>query len=156
MYGARITNNAGGMVQAVTISYNGEQWRNGGNTNAHKLVFEYSLNASSINDGAATWVTDTNLDFTGPVTGAAAAAVDGNTTGRVAVNSSSLQTVLSGNWNVGTDLWIRWTDVNDTGNDHGLGIDDFRFSATPVPEPVSLVAMALGVSSVAMRRRKRR
>ncbi|MBS1724115.1 MAG: PEP-CTERM sorting domain-containing protein [Armatimonadetes bacterium] len=154
VYGARIQNNSAGAVTDFTLSYNGEQWRNGGNTAVQKLTFEYSLNATAINDGAATWTAVTNLDFNSPVTGSTAAAVDGNVAGRVPINTALLPTVLSSNWNLGSDLWIRWTDINDAGSDHGLGIDDMQFTATVVPEPATLVALGAGLAAFARRRRR--
>ncbi|MBL8066548.1 MAG: PEP-CTERM sorting domain-containing protein [Chthonomonadaceae bacterium] len=155
-YGARIANNSSGTVQAFTLQYNGEQWRDGGAAvpNAQKLTFEYSLDATSLTTG--TWNVVTNLNFTSPVftnTGTGAI-VDGNTTGRVAINTGALSTTLVSNWNVGTDIWIRWTDINDTGNDHGLGIDDIVFSATPVPEPATMVALVMGVGALVARRKR--
>ena len=40
------------------------------------------------------------------------------------------------------EIFLRWLDIDDSGNDHGLGVDDFSitFSAA-VPEPT---AVALG------------
>ncbi len=152
-YGAKFVNNASGAATDFTLSYDGEQWRNGGNTNAQKLTFEYSLNATAINDGLASWTTVTSLDFTSPVVGATAAIVDGNAAGKVAINSGLLATTLSSNWLVGTNLWIRWTDINDSGNDHGLGVDNMRFTATVVPEPFSLIA-GLGAVAAMLKRRK--
>ncbi|MBS1715370.1 MAG: hypothetical protein JST30_13655 [Armatimonadetes bacterium] len=153
-FGAKFNNAASGAVTDFTLSYDGEQWRNGGNTAVQKLVFEYSLNATAINDGLATWTAVSSLDFSSPVVGATAAPVDGNVAGKVGINGALLATTLSSNWLVGNDLWIRWTDVNDTGNDHGLGIDSVRFTATVVPEPFSLLA-SLGAVGALLRRRKR-
>src|SRR5262247_950986 len=40
---ARLTNNTGGTITSLDISYFGEQWRNGGNTTAHTLTFQYQI-----------------------------------------------------------------------------------------------------------------
>src|SRR4030095_15196591 len=34
----------------------------------------------------------------------------------------------------GQEIWIRWEDVNDAGNDHGLAIDDLSITAIAPPE----------------------
>jgi hypothetical protein len=46
-------------------------------------------------------------------------------------------------------------DLNDPFNDHGLAIDDFSLTATPVPEPGTLAALALGAAAFARRRRNK-
>ena len=38
-------------------------------------------------------------------------------------------TVTGLSWAPGANLWIRWNDINDADNDHGLAIDDVMFSA---------------------------
>jgi hypothetical protein len=40
-YGVRFTNDTALTATNITISYTGEQWRNGGNTSAQKLAFSY-------------------------------------------------------------------------------------------------------------------
>ena len=71
-------------------------------------------------------VTFNCFNWTSPVTGTTAGAVNGNTTGRV----NSVGGTLSGlNWASGTTLWFRWIERNDDGNDHGLAIDDFSLTA---------------------------
>ncbi len=40
---ARLTNNTGGTIASLDISYVGEQWRNGGNAAAHTLTFQYQV-----------------------------------------------------------------------------------------------------------------
>src|SRR5262245_54243514 len=79
---ARLTNNTGGAITSLDISYVGEQWRNGGNATAHVLTFQYQVADSGVITGANTpasgWTTFSPLSFTGPVTGSTAAALDGN------------------------------------------------------------------------------
>ena len=51
------------------------------------------------------------------------------------------------NWGSQQTLWLRWIERNDTGNDHGLAIDDFSLAAAAAllwaagcctPEPMKL------------------
>jgi hypothetical protein len=165
-YGARITNNTGGTLVSFTLSYTGEQWRDGGGTGvasiAQSITFDYSLNAATIQDGAATFTDVAALNFVGPNFGATTA----DTTSNIVTNqndrdgnSAGSRTVIgpvtvSGlNWLNGTDLWIRWVDINDASNDHGLGIDDLSFRAI-APEPGSaLVWGCIALIGVAVLRR---
>jgi DNA/RNA endonuclease G (NUC1)/fibronectin type 3 domain-containing protein len=128
-YGVRLLNNSGTAITSFNISYNGEQWRNGGNTTAQKLDFQYQIaNATTITDAntpTTGWVDYDPLDFTGPQALATAAALDGN----AAANRTSLSSTLTVTVNAGQEIWLRWKDVDDTGSDHGLAIDDL--SVTP-------------------------
>src|SRR5689334_7109212 len=69
---ARLTNNTGATITSLAISYTGEQWRNGGNTTAHTLTFQYQVaNAGSVtgaNTPTTGWTTFAPLSFTGPIT----------------------------------------------------------------------------------------
>src|SRR5690242_8052025 len=51
-YGARFTNNTGQDLTGFTLSYNGEQWRDGGNATpvAQSLTFGYMVGAANIQD----------------------------------------------------------------------------------------------------------
>lgn len=123
--GAAFTNNTGATITSLAISYTGEQWRNGGNTAAHKLQFQYSLDATSLSTG--TWVNVTALDFTSPTTTTTAAALDGNATANRSALSSSISSL---NIATGATFRLRFFDTNDSGNDHGLAIDDFSLTPT--------------------------
>lgn len=149
-FGAAFTNNMDGAANEFTVQYTGEQWRNGGNTTQQKLTFEYSLDATSLSTG--TWIAASSLDFTGPIATATAGALNGN----LAANQANLNSLVSlqSSWAQGSNLWIRWTDLNDAGNDHGLAVDNFSFSSRPVPEPASLAALGLG--ALGLLRRKSR
>ncbi|MEY2881323.1 MAG: hypothetical protein RLZZ15_3703, partial [Verrucomicrobiota bacterium] len=117
-FGVMIANNSGTTITQFTLSYTGEQWRNGGNTTAQTLPFSYSTNATDLNTG--TFVDVTALGFTSPIVGASSATLDGNTpANRTAISS----TVTGITWSPGQILILRWTDLNDAGNDHGLAVD---------------------------------
>jgi predicted extracellular nuclease len=128
-YALKLTNNTGSTITSLDINYIGEQWRNGGNTSAQQLDFQYQVaSPGTITDANAptTGWTDFNaLDFVSPTVGATTTALDGNAAGNQTAKSANLPVAVSG----GQEIWLRWMDINDTGNDHGLSIDDF--SVTP-------------------------
>lgn len=126
-------------IPSATILYDGEQWRNGGNTTAQTMAFEYGVGATF--ETVTTWTAPgSSFDFTSPVTGATAAAVNGNAEGLVQNIGGTLSSL---NLEANQTLWFRWIENNDAGNDHGLGIDNFRF--TPVPEPGTIFAIGAAV-----------
>ncbi|MBN9502220.1 MAG: hypothetical protein BGO01_19245 [Armatimonadetes bacterium 55-13] len=154
IYGANFVNLMGGDADFFVLQYTGEQWRNGGNATAQKLSFAYSLDATSLTTG--TWTSVTSLDFTGPIHTTTAGALNGN----AAANRTTLNDMvnLSSVWTAGSSLWIKWTDLNDSGNDHALAIDDVTFTsrANPVPEPASMAALGLGALGLIRRRRNKK
>ncbi|KAF0199534.1 MAG: hypothetical protein FD170_3914, partial [Bacteroidetes bacterium] len=118
--GANFTNTTGFVVQSLTITYTGEQWRLGALARADRLDFQYSLDATSLNTG--TWTDINALDFTAPVTGPTVGALDGN----LAINRTLISSIITGlSIPNGATFWIRFNDFNATGADDGLGIDDF-------------------------------
>ncbi len=128
----RLVNNTGVTVTSLAVGYTGEQWRNGGNTSAQQLDFQYQVAAAGTITDANTpttgWVDANALDFVSPTVGATAAALDGNAAAnRTAKLSGFLVTV-----NPGEEVWLRWVDINDGGNDHGLAVDDLSVTANPV------------------------
>lgn len=158
-YGVRLTNTTGQTLTSFTLGYTGEQWRDGGGSTAvpNTLTFDYSLSATAISTGAYTTVSA--LNFTGPINNqpSSGTALDGNAAAnRVVINGVTVTGIL---WAPGADIWLRWTDPNDVGNDHGLAIDDLSFSAKPAaattPEPGTLALMsAFGLSGFALLRRR--
>jgi hypothetical protein len=155
-YGMRLVNNTGRHLASFTLSYNGEQWRDGGaaTPNAQSITFDYSISATSIEDTLHTFTDVPALSFTSPTftnTGGGGG-LDGNS----ALNKMAIGPIVVNNinWQPGGTLWLRWTDINNSGNDHGLAIDDVSFSAE-IPEPASVMLSLLGMIAFLAKRRGR-
>jgi predicted extracellular nuclease len=130
------TNTTGGTISQVNLTFNGEEWRNGGNTAAQTMVLEYGFGASFTT--VPTWTAPgSTFNWTSPVATATPATVDGNSAGLVANRGGTLSGLTWGNSDT---LWIRWVERNDTGNDHGLAIDNFSLSTTVTGPTVAIAA----------------
>jgi hypothetical protein len=124
--GAFFINNTGSTILRIKITYKGEQWRLGAINRSDRLDFQYSLDASSLMVG--TWTDFDQLDFSSPFT-TTAGALDGN----AAANSRQVVFTLTDlNIPNGGLFYIRWNDVNASGSDDGLAIDDFIIETNPV------------------------
>jgi uncharacterized repeat protein (TIGR01451 family) len=130
-WAGRYLNNTGATLTSLDVAYTGEQWRDGGNAApvAQTMVFQYQVaNAGVITDADTPntgWIGFPSLDFTSPIFTTVAGALDGNLAANRLLRTASLPvTVLPGQ-----EIWIRWQDLNDAGNDHGLAVDDL--SVTP-------------------------
>ena len=155
IYGVAFTNNTGATITNLNIQYTGEQWRNGGNVAAQTLSFSYqSANAGVITGiNAGTWTNFGGANFTTPTTGATAAALDGNN----AANRASISATITGlSIASGQEVWIRWSDINDGGNDHGVSIDNLSVQANvPEPSTVALLGLSLLPGAALLRRRRK-
>ena len=158
-YGVNLTNNTGGTITSFQVAYTGEQWRNGGNTASQMLAFAYSLNATNLTTG--TYVNVSTLAFVSPVHTSTAGALNGN----LSANQTPLsETISSLSLAPGASLWLRWFDLNDSGNDHGLAIDNLNVTAsftqtpttTPEPGAVTLLATGMAVGGCMLRKRHRK
>jgi predicted extracellular nuclease/phosphodiesterase/alkaline phosphatase D-like protein len=141
-----LTNVSGSAFTSLNLSFNGEQWRNGGNTTAHTMVLQYGYGASF--GDVATWTAPGgNFNWASPVATGTAAAVDGNNAGRVANRGGTLD--LTGSpWAADATLWLRWVETNDSGNDHGLAIDDLTITNAQAPaQPEVAIAAVVDQTS---------
>ena len=126
-FGAVFQNNTGAALNAFTISYTAEEWRNGGSNTACTWSFKYLIGSSITNINQSGLSINSNLNFSSPVTSASISSGNGN--------SSSYQknvsyTITGITWNNGDYLLIRFDDANGTNRD-GIGIDNFSFAAYP-------------------------
>ncbi|HEV2828227.1 MAG TPA: Ig-like domain-containing protein [Pyrinomonadaceae bacterium] len=125
--GGTFQNNTSGTITSLAVSYVGEQWRLGatGRTIAERMDFQYSTDATSLTTG--TWIDVNALDFNPPITGPTVGALDGNAgPNRIALSSTIIGLSIAN----GASFWIRWTDVDATGADDGLAVDDFSLTAS--------------------------
>jgi endonuclease/exonuclease/phosphatase family metal-dependent hydrolase len=138
-YGVRFTNDTSLAQSNILISYTGEQWRNGGNTSAQTLAFSWRVSSSPITNSDAVnanaWTEVAALNFTTPTTGATASALNGNDPANEEVFTNI---VLSGVVvQPGQEIFLRWLDINDSGNDHAVAIDNLTvgFQSTIATQP---------------------
>jgi hypothetical protein len=148
-----LTNASGGDINSVDVSYDGEEWRNGGNTSAQQMIAQYGFGSSFT--AVANWIaTPASFTFTSPIATATAAALDGNAAANRTAGLGGTLDLTATPWAASSTLWVRWIETNDLGNDHGLAVDNFSLNAPVVPEPASAALLGLGVSALLMRRRK--
>ncbi len=142
--GAKFINNTGGNINTITFTYTGEQWRCGATGRQDRLDFQYATNASGLTDAAGNWADVNALDFNTPNTTGPVGASDGNAAAnRTTGITFTLNALIIPN---GSTFYIRWQDVNPSGLDDGLGIDDFSmtftFSGSGDVTPPSLIALS--------------
>lgn len=154
-YAAALVNSNPNAMTAFTVTYDGEQWRNGGNTTVQSIVFSYQIFAAGTTNAAINtaltstgWTTVAGLNFSSLINTATAGALDGNL---AANRTANITGTVNATWNAGDILVVRWVDANDAANDHGLAIDNVRFSAVPTPGAAAL--MGMGGLLLARRRR---
>jgi hypothetical protein len=131
-YGVKLHNQTGVTVNAVYLKYKGEQWRNSGEHSAHQLEFYYSTSFTNLTTG--TYHNIPSLNFITPERGGTAGLLNGN----AKEYSRTIAGVFPVSLAEGDSIMIRWSDLDETGLDHGYGIDDLEivfYSSIPVTLP---------------------
>ncbi|WP_238555465.1 T9SS type A sorting domain-containing protein [Chryseobacterium sp. P1-3] len=125
-WGAQFKNDTGSEITSLLVSYTGEEWRLGFTNRGtnDQITFEYSTDATSLTTGTWTAVSALTYNSTN-ITGTAGAKDGNNANFRTALSA----TITGLNIPAGQTFWIRFVDVNISGTDDGLAIDDF--SLTP-------------------------
>ena len=145
-WGVRLLNNTGSTITQLDVSYTGEQWRNSAAA-AQTIAFSYLVGSPSVTGSLTEFqmagVAVPSLDFTSPITGGAAGALNGNlAANRVAITFSITGLSIPN----GTEVMLRWSDPDHTGADHGLAIDDFSVT----PQGGGAVMPTLNINDVTM------
>lgn len=156
-YGVQFKNSSANLaVSQITVAYTGEQWRNSGGGNEQSLTFAYKVGSGLdlLSPPSGGWVSVPTLDFTSPVSSGGAGALNGGLPGNQTVIPAVLLTGLT--LAPGQELFLRWLDINDTGNDHGLAIDNLTVAWVAVPEtnPAGALGMVGGLALAGGLRRR--
>lgn len=149
----------------INVQYVGEQWRRA-STAVQTLSFSYTVQANAPtaaglrgiiptaeNTDPAGYTGVSALDFASPSISGPTGAIDGNAAANRQAFNQDVAVSLAPN----SYLILYWSDPDHSGNDHGLAIDDLRVAFTPVPEPVTVLGVAvcgLGLGRLARRRRR--
>ncbi len=133
-HGVQLENTSGNAVTINAFGYTGEQWRNSGAA-AQTVTLWYKVSNSPISsleiNNTTDWTALPSGDFTSPIAGGTAGALDGNAAAnRTPVNLNPSLALGSGQY-----VMFRWRDIDHSGSDHGLAIDDVAIgwvaNATP-------------------------
>ena len=136
--GLLLKNTSGKTIEDITVGYTLEQWRKAGD-DVQGIAFSYQTSSSNITDltpnSNTCWTSVSGLNLNGPVsTGSDNNSLNGNSSGnRVSASNVSLSGLSLAN---GDYIMLRWVDVNHTGNDHGLAVDDVAVNYTV---PISFI-----------------
>jgi hypothetical protein len=123
----KIANDTGADIYSFELNYDGIEWRSPNTSGFHEVLTNYV----SFDQGATWILMPTNFFFTGPVPGPAQA-LNGylNRVDNIGGTYTPANPVAPGG-----QVWIRWFNVNDSGTDGDLAIDNFSFRAVP-PQPI--------------------
>jgi hypothetical protein len=135
--GACFVNNTGLVINSMSVSYAGEQWRLGAaDGNTDRLDFQFSTTATALNDGTVadgTWIDVNSLDFASPTIAGAVGAKDGN----AAANRTAkgpIAIIPGSGVPQGATFFFRWLSLDLAGAEDGLAIDDFVLSINPTAD----------------------
>ncbi len=135
--GWRLVNNTGQTITRFTIGFYAEQWRNGGTSSLVGFSGEYRIVASGDIDSTATHIAVANMNAP------ALSAVSGSSFSMNGNSSSNRiersATVTGISWANGQMLILRWRDLDETGSDNGLALDDVLFHASGTSTTAPLV-----------------
>ncbi len=129
-YGVVLQNTTGSTISNIMVSYKGYQLSLAQNGNTNVITFDYIVGATPPSISAAGGTGVAALNFTQLQSNAASgsAQVMGYPCTQVANITGCITVTIPNN----SYILLRWTDVDDSGNDHHMAIDDIdvQFIAT--------------------------
>jgi hypothetical protein len=154
-FGLVFLNNSATTYNAFDVSFAVEQWRQGEVGVQNTNLYDYAVSSDSL-DNINTAAIFTNYGSYGTPNPAEVGdfgeiALDGN----LSENQIAVTDSVSGiSWAPGQWLLLRWNGQDVTGQDNGLSIDNFSFTASVVPEPTGLGLATIGLAAYVARRRR--
>lgn len=155
-FGVELVNSSSESYSGFLLTINSEQWRSS-TTTQNRVSFSFSLSGGQTNSGnfltAPGFTPLTMFDLVGSAPVTTNGPLDGN------ANAVLLSGTIPVTLDPGQSLFLRWTDVNETGNDAGLALDNFNITgqtaAVPEPSTYAMIAGALGLLVFGQRTRRR-
>lgn len=159
-FGLGFTSALSQTITEIAINFSQETWRVGSAGLGDVVNFQFSLNATGINDHGAAWQNFDSLDMTPTIT-----APTGNADGNAVMTSRS-GTLSNLAISSGATIWLRWIDVDNlSGADYGMGVDDLAINfttdsggggsgITTTPEPFTMALTGLGAAAFIRRKLK--
>jgi autotransporter-associated beta strand protein len=125
-FGVRLVNNTTSTFTTADITFDLEQWRRATQT-TFTNTFSYLVGPVGSDINSSGFTTVGALAWNSINRGATVTALDGNDPANRA--NLSVSNFVIGSWAPGQVLVLRWDDVNDTGSDDVLAIDNLAFTA---------------------------
>jgi hypothetical protein len=155
-YGVRLVNNTGSSITSLYIDYYGEQWSIAeNNSNVNTITVDYQVGATVTSLTSGTWTNVPALSFTQlwnstQSSGLGGSACSGTSNqclgldGNASANRTHITACVTVSIPAGSEIMIRWVDIDNSANDHHMQIDDlsifpFNVSCATVL-PVELTA----------------
>ncbi|HLD53376.1 MAG TPA: T9SS type A sorting domain-containing protein [Sediminibacterium sp.] len=124
-FGILFTNQTGGSLNKISGSFSAEQWRKGGSGNRNTWMGKYATGTMNSID-QPNLLNHTSMNFSSIQFTTGAGSLNGNSP----ENFTNIQFTITGiDWKNGEQLLLRWEDVDETGSDDLVAIDNFSFSA---------------------------
>ncbi len=147
-FGAKFINNTTASITDIIISFNIENWRLGQKPALRLDSTEFSYNIGVDSFNSVGWISVNSLNLITPDTSATSS---GALNGNLAINKKAVSGTISGlAIEAGKTFWIRWKEINVSGADDGLSVDDLtvKFAGGVVPACTEPAASVPGVSLI--------
>lgn len=151
-FGVQIVNNTGSAISRVDLAGFAEQYRS-------STVIQNIINAQFFIGTGTGAVTNSNFLTANGFTDLDSFDLVGDapvtTNGVITPTSTAISAAITTEIAAGDSLFLRFVDTNDNGNDAAIGLDGFTLTATPVPEPTTILALsAAGLGALRLVRRR--
>lgn len=124
-FGVRLINQTGENLNKITGSFTAEQWRKGGSGNKNTWMGKYATGLLNSID-PPNLLNHSSMNFSSIQFTIGAGSLNGNSP----ENQTTIQFTITGiDWKNGEELVLRWDDMDETGSDDLVAIDNFSFSA---------------------------
>ncbi len=135
--GLVVTNQTGDSLNTITGSFTTKQWRKGGSGVSNTWIGKYAVGVINKIDHP-NLINHTPLNFNSIQFSTGAGSLNGNLT----ENQQVIQFSITGiQWKNGEQLILRWDDLDESGSDDLVAIDNFSFSADKVGSTTNTVTV---------------